>query len=687
MTTPDLSAILDSRGITQIAQIAKWEATQLYGRWGWSYPVTSSKLTGQSRWKSFDGERPKYLWQPKEATERPRYYFLNGLKAAIANDNGRLYIASGEPDVLVYNTAGAPNTLCWFGEQNVPETLVADLKALGVVEAVYAFDRDDTGQLSANEVQTRLDGAGIKLLLLILPGEMGSHYDINKLWIDVEFDTEKFWQRYKTLEVANADRRNPDINWELEYETWCKDIERQAVNAWKIDEQRHKEWSKRHFSSPVRSDSEPSARWNYEAHGFKDFGGTGEFYNTHQVAEILGSDTWDVYKARLLADHQSAPLLFGSTHHASPNGKKGKVNRLTMGERAQKEANEIRIVTSDEAMDTVIEWLNGNVPPTEPILSPYAVMHDLKGMARLWERRKLVYVIGAAGMGKTAFLETGADNLRKRGLSVIYWGPEWSPEEVQMKAIARHGGPSFDKQRDAHLWAREELRKVPADKRHGTPLSTIDSEVAKRVAADIRAWPGKAWYIDKSNLSIELTMRKVIEIAAQSRGLGQDMAAFFCDYLQKAKLPRSHGRWDELENKANVISYACIEADLVGIVASQVGKADSRMARKNTLLDASSAQGLSDQLCNLYITLNPIFDHNNNRLEKGIILVEKNSSGYAPSSVTVKTALYRHYWSDERTNIDAEKETPLNEPKETEYEAPPVEEVEEYVPLMLGGSF
>jgi hypothetical protein len=138
-----------------------------------------------------------------------------------------------------------------------------------------------------------------------------------------------------------------------------------------------------------------------------------------------------------------------------------------------------------------------------------------------------------------------------------------------------------------------------------------------------------------------------------ARQNGQKVAAFFCDYLQKAKLPGSSGKWDELENKSNIISYACIEAGIVGVVASQVGKSDSRQSRKNTRLDAGSAQGLSDQLCNLYISLNPVFTKDGSRLEKGVIGVEKNSSGQAPAQVTVKTALYRHYWSDEVTKVNS----------------------------------
>lgn len=642
----DLAALLTMRGIADIAERAGWKPYERAGVRGWLYPVLSNKLPGHSRWKSAEpGNGAKYAWYPNEAPERPKYYALGGLHQAIAESNGKLYLASGEPDVLVYHAAGAANALCWFGEMSVPASLVADLKALGVTQVIYPHDRDQTGAQAAAKVRAALEGSGIALRVLQLPGE-NDHYDINKLWIDAQFDRGQFWNRIENLPEERPTPAPATIDWDAAYEDWCKDVERAAVAAWHIDERQKDEWSRTLFSSPTRQDSDPSARWNYATHGFKDFG-TGEFCNTHQVADLLSVEAWEARKDRLVKDaggptprQQSLPARAAQVR--------------TVARRTRPEPESVRVVSSDDAMSTVMDWIEGDVPPSEPILSPYAAMHQLQGMARLWERRKLIYVIGAAGMGKTAFAETGADALRRRGQSVIYWGPEWTPEEVQMKAIARYGGPSFEAQRLDHLWQSEEKRGVPEQKRNGVRLTDEQRDVAMRVAARILEWTGKAFYIDRANLSIEDTMRVVKDITDTQRQNGLDMAAFFCDYLQKAKLPGSMGKWDELENKANVISYACIEANLVGVVLSQVGKTDSRQLRKNTQLDAASAQGLSDQLCNLYVTLNPVFDSEGNRLERGVIRVEKNSSGYAPSAVTVKTALYRGYWTNEITTADVE---------------------------------
>lgn len=648
MTTWD---ILEKRGIADAAKAAGWEMGQKHDRDGWVYPIQSTKTPGQKRWKAATNGKgqAKYLWYQSGLASRPIYYFVNGIKAAIESAGGTLYLAGGEPDVLVYVAAGAHNVLCWFGEMSIPDSLVSDLQALGVTKLVYAHDRDQTGKDAAEAVAETLKGTGIEFIALALTDELESHYDVNSLWMDCEFDPAEFWRRFHALPVVGLAVKHAHIDWNREYTEWCEAVEAEAVKRWRIDTRQQTKdnvvWSKTLFSSPTRSDSDPSARWSYTQHGFKDFG-PNVFYNTHEVAALLDFETWNDRKARLVKEAESGPVLYGDLDKHAP--------QHSAGTGAPEPGNDVRVVTSDEAMTTVMSWLEGKLPPTEPILSPYGAMHQLGGMAELWEPRKLIYVIGAAGMGKTAFMETGADALRRRGLSVIYWGPEWSPEEVQMKTIARYGGPSFSKQRKAHLWEMEQRMGLPKDKCHGEPLTEDEQQKAYKLACQVLAWPGKAYYIDRADLPMGDMAVKVQEITAKAREEGHKPVAFFCDYLQKAKLPGSMGRWDELENKANVISYAVISANLVGVVASQVGKANSRQARKNTRLDGGSAQGLSDQLPNLYITLNPVFDHDGNRLEKGVISVEKNSSGYAPGQVIVKTALYRHYWSDEATSVDVE---------------------------------
>lgn len=643
-----LQETLTARGILDAATAAGWSEHAMHGRDGWLYPVLSTKLPGHSRWKAADGGgngKAKYLWHPAKAEARPVYYFVNGIKAAVEADNGLLYWAGGEPDVVTFAEAGAHNAMCVFGEKNLPESLVDDFRALGVKRVIYPFDVDETGLAAAVLMRTRLLGTGIAFSAVALPGDEGSHYDINRLWIDCEFDAAVFWGRFLGLPEAELPALPEKIDWEREYTEWCEDVEREAVRRWDIQgREKAGEWARGKFSSPLRSDSDPSARWSYGQHGFKDFG-TNEFHNTHAVAEYLGFEAWEARKRRLIDDAGGPMPLFDALSERAD----------TMRARPKtdpKAKTGVRVVSRDQAISTVMDWLDGKKLPSAPVLSPYQAMHQLGGMAEMWERRKIVLVVGAAGMGKTAFLETGADALNRRGVSGIGWGPEWSPEDVQMKSIARYGGPSYSKQRKAHLWHMEAALGIPEDKRHGQPLTAEEHEKAYGILCKMLEWPGKMWYVDSGTATLPEVLTEVDELTQEKRGEGYAVDVLFIDYLQKLKMPQVEGQWNTLEEKADRIWQVCVELDMVGVIAAQVSKQDSRDLRKNKRLDHAAAQGLSDQRPNLYITLNPVFDADGNRLERGVISVVKNSSGVVPAEICVKTALYRHYWSDDVTKAE-----------------------------------
>ena len=187
--------MLAERGILEPAEKAGW----VPGGNGWTYPVFDTDgLPLKSpdghpikRWKNFSSHlTPKYLWKPAGVREYcPRYYLLPGTKQAILDTGGRVYLASGEPDVLAYHAAGYQNALCWFGgEESTPATLAEDLSKLGVREAIYYPDLDATGISSAQKVAQLLHGSGIDLRVFQLPGELGAKGDINRLWKHSGFD-------------------------------------------------------------------------------------------------------------------------------------------------------------------------------------------------------------------------------------------------------------------------------------------------------------------------------------------------------------------------------------------------------------------------------------------------------------------------------------------------------------------
>src|SRR6266478_4741853 len=111
---PHWQQILSNRGILGAAQSVEWCPEGA----GWAYPVwdvDGTPLSDVGRLKAFDSSaRPKYRWLGEG--ERPHYWLLPGTREAITAAYGCVILASGEPDVLTYRSAGAKNVLCWFGE-------------------------------------------------------------------------------------------------------------------------------------------------------------------------------------------------------------------------------------------------------------------------------------------------------------------------------------------------------------------------------------------------------------------------------------------------------------------------------------------------------------------------------------------------------------------------------------------
>ena len=288
---------------------------------GWLLPFRPGDTT-HARRKAYPGlSGPKNQWysngKPGTMPHDARLYDPAGdLAHRVAAADGVLILASGEPDVLVCWSADIFNVTCtMMGEGTIPTWFADELIAQRVHSVRVWPDRDDTGQRHARKVRAALVGAEIAVDLRALPYEIVEKHgpDLNTLWQDCDGDPVAFWTALEScapLELP-ADQPAPDPSRRTDpppaeyadlYERWCVEVvEAAAVTAWHIPARNGDHWSARNFSSPLREDRNPSARWQYEKHGFKDFA-TGEFYNTAFCADLLGVQTWPDYRA----DHAPA---------------------------------------------------------------------------------------------------------------------------------------------------------------------------------------------------------------------------------------------------------------------------------------------------------------------------------------------------------------------------------------------
>ena len=274
---------------------------------GWLYPIHPTSRV--RRWKAFPSRHsgPKYLWKPSKADAPDTFYDpLGTLPDRIAAANGVLILATGEPDVWALHEGGITNAAATLhGEGTIPPWLLDELRRLAVSTVQLWPDRDPTGLQHAAKLRDALLGSGIRLEVFALPYAADSKGDINRLLLDVgpnglraalEACPPLKLPRPAPLPHRERVPRLPAQEPNSLYERWCQEVETVAVATWGIAPPNAKQLSRRNFSSPLRDDRRPSAQWSYSAHGFKDYG-TGEFYSTHQVAELLGMPAWADYKS------------------------------------------------------------------------------------------------------------------------------------------------------------------------------------------------------------------------------------------------------------------------------------------------------------------------------------------------------------------------------------------------------
>jgi hypothetical protein len=306
---------LNRRGILDAGLYMGWQPHQN----GAKYPVFNpvSGDIESSRWKAAPGQGgAKYTWLGEKGAAK--YYAAIGLPDAIAAADGLLYIANGEPSVLVFRSVGMKNVLSWFGEGSIPDTLPKDLLSWGVSRVIYLPDNDFAGYQAAIKLRDVLQGSGIdyefktwglsqvdlihvnkqsgKQTPYIACDDIPEKSDANDYWQLVNFDTARFIDRLHqalTLRLPEPKPKQLSSANASDDETPQGLIEaianRLGITGWKDNG-----WSSKHVSSPFREDKHPSFSLNRHSGVGIDWGDNRATYSPVQIAEASGVD-WTRY--------------------------------------------------------------------------------------------------------------------------------------------------------------------------------------------------------------------------------------------------------------------------------------------------------------------------------------------------------------------------------------------------------
>jgi len=637
------TAELTRRGIADAATLAQWKPAQITANGatydGWQYPVfrADGSAWDRPRWKNVNGSGPKYWW-PKGKPESAKYYFLPGLRSAILKAKGVLYIAGGEPDVLAYHAAGIPNVLCWLAaEESVPDTLVSDLQYLGVSAVVYAPDRDGAGMRSAAKVYAALDDSGIAFMALALPYTVGSKKDVGDLWIDSRYDAINFRSRlhaeqidvldlklYAKQTAASGDKAQIDV--EAKVKLWRNEWIALVTAALGAPAKTGK-YSYWHCPLGTHADNDPSFRISADQN--PDFPwpvcSCGIEYDKkawETLADALNVESWADFKRRKA---QESGVSLGTR---------------PLSTAPAPDADTPLWADSRVAIRQMLQTIQGDtMPEGSPIAFPFSTLHSFGGFAHWLWTGKTIGIGGISGGGKTMFLKSLCQVLLLNGYDVIWWGPEWTPQEYAIQDLQRAGGLTFEQinslmvvralMRDAKRAGRDmTFEQAIAESGIAVPTQeTIDQSVA--LLKRMLQYPGRMFYIPDMRMEVSKVMQTAKQMTEVLRGEGRKVAAFVFDYAQLANLPgKRDWTWGKrviAEIKAGV---APSEANLIGMVGIQSRKSDSEAVRqKGERLTMDAAQGTDEHPFNLYLTLTPEFREDGSKYPHGVVSIEKNSTG------------------------------------------------------------
>ena len=302
--------------------------------------------------------------------------------------------------------------------------------------------------------------------------------------------------------------------------------------------------------------------------------------------------------------------------------------------------------TSDDSMEAYKHSLRvAGDASSVPLLFPFEALKDSGGFCVVVPAGIMIGVVGLSGGMKTSFVETITDKWRQMGHHILWWGPEWDWQRMGDRAVQRYGGANFSDKLLHEMWLVEE--KTQAAKRFGVRLPEHVVTDSEKAADKIAGWPGKSHYVEKMDLDITELLAASDERVTALKQAGTPIRVAVFDYVQLLNMRSVRLEGERITQVLGMLKGFCVDHKIVGVIASQVTKADSKGVRDGSdTLDAEAGQFQRSDKFNLVLTLNPIYS-GGLITNKGIIRVAKNSIGI-PIEQCVAIDPSRFQWVDRK---------------------------------------
>lgn len=301
--------------------------------------------------------------------------------------------------------------------------------------------------------------------------------------------------------------------------------------------------------------------------------------------------------------------------------------------------------TSDDSLLAYQESLEHPVGAA-PIIFPFKAIWKYGGFARVVIPGLLIAVVGIWGGLKTAFIECICDAWRMMGYDILWWGTEWTWEQMSDRAIQRYGGMSIEEKALHQLWLHEEKDGVPIEKRQGIRQSDEALKRTEEVIAQLKKWRGLSHMLVETVTDIDQLLDESGKRIEQLRKEGRKIRFVVWDYMQLLDLYSARSESERHSLILGKMQVFCFNYQVVGIVASQVTKAASAVAKEkeNEPLSSESGQNFRGDKPKLVLTLKPVFK-GKTMTNQGLISVDKNNAGQTGVE-TVQIDPSRYKWID-----------------------------------------
>lgn len=338
-----------------------------------------------------------------------------------------------------------------------------------------------------------------------------------------------------------------------------------------------------------------------------------------------------------------------NTHDSLPN-----LLRLSTTQNPKDDVNPH--ATNQNRSDMVREQLRlkimGDAPVKERAFAfPLKTMRKFGGFMRNCVTGKVTLIAGGTGTGKTQLLETFCDQLNVRGVNGLWFGAEWSKEEMEMRRVQRYSKAphvTYDNIQEHLTYLGYQADGVPDSQNSGTKLTDAQIESYHKASAYLNTWRGTMECFNGHNTLEETFADMTVAVERECRQNRLILFVVF-DYVQLLKAKSWDNSVNRYEYAFECVKQFAIDMNLHVFMTTQVNKQASAESKGNKSLNAEAAHYIRGDKANLFLILDRQYtqEHSEEYTETNAfyLVVGKSSlggryEGYTESKIRVPLVMH-----------------------------------------------